>query len=774
MRTLTLSNDWTCFYSGHAGKPGKMSVTLPHDFSITQKRLPFAPSGALGGFFQGADLVYERHIELPPQGLAVLEFEGVYNNAEVRLNGHLIHRHHYGYTGFLVDISQAASRDKPNRLKVSAFANARPDSRWYTGAGIYRPVRLHLAAGDRAIHPWGLLVETLAVEGDKARLRVRVDVLGQKDGSKLRFKVNAPDGSLVYEGEQEAAAQGESFHEFTLERPVLWSATSPALYTLACSLCQDGDEKDTAAVHFGVRTLILDAANGLRVNGQPIKLRGGCVHHDNGLLGAASYARAEERKVELLKAAGFNAVRCAHNPPSPAFLCACDRLGLYVMDEAFDVWQDGKTPYDYHTHFTVDWQQDIDAMVLRDRRHPSVIIWSTGNEIPERDGRLDGYAVARRLIARVQELDSSRPVTNCLNQVSTLTELTNLELNLLAENAGFDLWAARTEPFTRELDLVGYNYLYSRYGKDSEKFPGRVICGAESFPMEVYENWQVINALPHVIGDFCWTALDYLGEAGLGHVWRNEETGFMGSWPWHLAHCGDIDICGHKRPQSYYRDAVWGRDEQPCIAVLPPNKTGQPCEISQWGWPDVELYWDFPGQEGQTAEVTVYTSCDEVELRLNSQVLGRKDVDKCKATFEVPYEPGRLTAIGLRGGVRAGEHSLETAGELMQLNLVADQASLSGLDDLVYVDIHSVDDLGRVAVNARGAVTVSVQGGQLLALGAADPRSTEGYTNSTRQLYQGGLTAVVKGLGEGTVTVTATCEGLPPTILSLPCVMPAN
>lgn len=772
MRIHTLANDWTCSHSGHAGKPGKMPVTLPHDFSIAQERLPTAPSGALGGFFQGADLVYERQLELPEQGFAMLEFEGVYNNAEVRLNGHLVHRHHYGYTGFLVDISQAAYRDKPNRLKVSAFANARPDSRWYTGAGIYRPVRLHLSHNDRAIHPWGLFVETLALEGETARLRLRADILGQRENSKLRILVNAPDGSLVVARDLEVALQGETFHDFTLEKPALWSAESPALYTLRCFLHINDHVQDTATIRFGVRSLSLDAARGLLVNGQPVKLRGGCVHHDNGLLGAASYARSEERKVELLKAAGFNAVRCAHNPPSPAFLYACDRLGLYVMDEAFDVWQDGKTPYDYHTRFAADWRQDIDAMVLRDRRHPSVIIWSTGNEIPERDGRLDGYAVAGRLIARVRELDGSRPVANCLNQVSTLTELTNLELNLLAEDAGFDLWAARTEPFTRELDLVGYNYLYSRYEKDRDKFPGRVICGAESFPMEVYENWQAVEALPHVIGDFCWTALDYLGEAGLGHVWRGEETGFMGPWPWHLAHCGDIDICGHKRPQSYYRDAVWGRDVKPAIAVLPPDKTGQACEISQWGWPDVELFWDFPGFEGQPAEVTVYTSCDQVELRLNGRVLGRREVDQCKASFEVPYEPGRLTAIGLRGGQPAGEQTLETAGKASGLRLTADKASLSGADDLAYVDIHAVDDAGRAAVNTQGKVTVSVQGGRLLALGAADPRSTEGYTNPSRQLYRGGLTAVVQGLGEGPVFVTAACDGLPLAILCLPCVMP--
>ncbi len=756
MIAQNLNRAWDFSYRGHFGESGSGTVDLPHDWSVTMPRRPEAASGASGGFFAGADLSYERLLELPGEGLAVLEFEGVYCNAEVRLNGHLIHTHHYGYTGFLVDLSDIALRGAPNRLKVNVYANARPDSRWYTGAGIYRPVWLHTAPSDCAVHPWGLTVETVSLTGS-ATLRIKADVMGNRDGTELRFTITDADGQTVYEGSEPVAAEGETAHNLTLPNAMPWSAESPYLYNLRCELTRGGETCDVASMPFGVRTIALSREEGLRINGERVKLRGGCVHHDNGLLGAASFDRAEERKVELMKASGFNAVRCAHNPPAPSFLRACDRLGMYVMDEAFDMWQDGKNPYDYHTRFQADWRNDLDAMVLRDRRHPSVLFWSTGNEIPERDGRLDGYSVARKLADHVKALDASRPVTNCLNQVSQLTELTNLELNLIQEDPAYDLWAARTAPFTVCLDFVGYNYLLSRYAADGEKFPDRVICGTESFPLETHDIWQAVNALPHVIGDFVWTSIDYLGEAGIGHVWRGGETGFLGGWPWHIAHCGDIDICGTKRPQSYYRDAVWGIDKAPCIAVMPPKKYGQPCDIARWGWPDVELFWDFPGSEGKTAGVEVYSSCDEIELLLNGVSVGRKHTEKCKGEFTCTYQPGCLKAVGYKAGKVVSESELTTAGPAARLRLTADRQNLASAGDIAYITIEAVDGEGHVAATEAAAVTVSVTGGRLLALGSPDPVSEEGYCGPVRRLYKGRLTAVVLSDGEGPVRVAAEC-----------------
>ena len=760
MNAQILNRAWKLSYSGHSGESGTETVDLPHDWSIGKPRRKEFSSAASGGFFPGAELRYEKELALPDSGLAILEFEGVYCNAEVRLNGTLLQQNHYGYSSFLVDLTNVALRGKENRLMVNVYANARPDARWYTGAGIYRPVSLHTSKGDCAIHPWGLTVETLSLEKG-ANLCVKADLLGNRAGAKMRFTLCDAAGQAVYQGSECPAKEGETAHAFTLPACTPWSAESPYLYTLRCELFRGETLIDEASVPFGIRSISLSHEKGLVINGKSVKLRGGCVHHDNGLLGAASYARAEERKVALMKACGYNAIRCAHNPPAPSFLQACDRLGMYVMDEAFDVWQDGKNPYDYHQFFKTDWQQDIAAMVKRDRRHPCVILWSTGNEIPERDGRLNGYEVARQLYDYVKALDTTRPVTNCLNQVSKLTELTNLELNLVKEDPNYDLWAARTGAFTEFLDVVGYNYLLKRYESDGEKFPNRVICGTESFPLETYDVWQAVEALPYVIGDFLWTSIDYLGEAGIGHVWRDGETGFLGEWPWHLANCGDIDICGGKRPQSFYRDAVWGIDKAPCIAVMPPDKYGRSAEISHWGWEDVELFWDFPGSEGKLAGISVYSSADEIELVLNGTSLGRAATAKCRADFAVPYKPGCLTAVAYKNGEEICHHTLNTADRACALTLQSDTEHFPCEGDLAYITIEAADAHGHTASTQSASVYVGVTGGKLLALSSPDPVSEEGYTGPERRLYKGRLTAVVQSLGQGDICITAECRQNP-------------
>ncbi len=764
MITQNLDRDWVVSHNWQPALPGTTKVDLPHDGSISMPRRADAASGTSGGFFPGAELCYEKELELPGEGLAVLEFEGVYCNAEVRLNGEIIRINHYGYNGFLVDLS-AIARPGVNRLKVNVFANARPDARWYSGAGIYRHVWLHTAPTGCAIKPWGLTVETLSLS-QAASLRLRAETVGAPESCALEFVLRNADGEVVYTG-REMAAAGETVHEATLPNPLSWSAETPYLYTLQCRLYQNGTLADEATVPFGVRTVALDHARGLLINGRAVKLRGGCVHHDNGILGAASFDRAEERKVELLKASGFNAVRCAHNPPAPSFLRACDRLGMYVMDEAFDVWREGKTPYDYHMFFDADWQKDLDAMVLRDRRHPSVILWSTGNEIVERDGRMNGYHTARQLFDRVKALDTTRPVANCLCQISTLPEQGGLEANLLEQDPAYDLWAERTGPFASFLDVVGYNYLRSRYASDGEKFPARMICGTESFPMEAYDMWQAVDALPYVIGDFVWTAIDYLGESGIGHVWRNGETGFLGEWPWHMAYCGDLDICGNKRPQSYYRDAVWGVDQAPCIAVMPPDRFEKPSVISAWGWPDVALHWDFPGSEGMPAGVEVYSSCTEIALWQDGKLLGRQAVERCKAAFTAVYRPGTLKAVGYRNGIAVCESVLKTARPVKRLRLTSDTPQLSARGEIAYLTVEAVDGEGNRAAQASSSVTVTVTGGRLLALGAADPVSEESYTGPSRHLYQGRLTAVVQTEEPGHTRVTAQCGGMEAAELTL-------
>lgn len=765
MKTKNLDLGWNLQAQIGSRKLGDTAlVNLPHDWSITMPRTADAPSGASGGFFPGSELIYERTFYVEEETITVLlEFEGVYCNAEVRVNGLLTEICHYGYSGFLVDVSDKITHGE-NRLKVVVNANARPDSRWYTGAGIYRHVWLHTADSD-CIHPWGLIVETESLEEHVAHLTAVVDLLGNGVGNTLHFTIKNADGGIVLESECPAA--GETVrHAFILPNPLPWSAEKPYLYTLSCTLTGNGGESDALTIPFGVRTILLDSVNGLRINENTLKMKGGCVHHDNGILGAASFDAAEERKVRLLKENGYNAVRCAHNSPAPAFLRACDALGLYVIDEAFDVWREGKNPYDYHNYFDLDWKKDLAAMVLRDRRHPSVILWSTGNEIPERDGRLDGYETAKQLYNCVTELDSTRPVMNCLCNVSTNMEITGLEANMMKDDPEFDLWAVRTGSFTEFLDVVGYNYLLERYDSDSKKFPGRVICGTESFPLQAAENWAAVKSMPHVIGDFVWTAIDYLGESGLGHVRSVTDNGFLRAYPWHLANCGDIDICGHKRPQSYFRDAVWGIDKKPCIAVIPPKKRDKEVEISAWGWPETKLHWTFPGSEGMETAIYIYSSCDEVELFINGRSLGKKAAgDKVgfQTEFTLIYQPGELKAVGYRKNKPEEETILVTSGSATALQITADKTILaSGNDDIAYLDIVAVDANGVTVPDFEEKIRLFVSGAALLqAVGTAVPWSEENYTDPWRSADHGQVTAVVRASGSGEIVVTAAVAGLP-------------
>jgi len=790
MKTQSLDLGWSLQVQGGSRRAAEVMVNLPHDWSITAPRKADAASGASGGFFQGAELHYERTFFME-EGIptVLLEFEGVYCNAEVRINGQLVKVCHYGYSGFLADVSEQVKRGCDNRLKVVVNANARPDSRWYTGAGIYRHVWLH-TAGSTCIHPWGLTVETkevlhevpLTLQGNGAYLTAVVDLQGTVTDEILHITIRDREGQVVLETEC-PAENGTVRCPLCLPKARLWTAETPYLYTICCTLTGSNTESDQLSIPFGVRTISMDSIKGLCINGQTVKLRGGCVHHDNGILGAASFDKAEERKVRLMKENGYNAVRCAHNPPAPAFLRACDTLGMYVMDESFDVWREGKNPYDYHNFFDMDWKKDMAAMVLRDRCHPSVILWSIGNEIPERDGRINGYETARELYDYVKELDSSRPVMNCLCNVSTNTEITGLEANMMKDDPDYDLWAVRTRPFTEFLDAVGYNYLLSRYETDAEKFPGRVVCGTESFPMQAADNWAAVDCMSHVIGDFVWTAIDYLGESGLGHVKPVDDKGFLRAYPWHLANCGDIDICGHKRPQSYYRDAVWGLDREeghpaPCITVIPPCKWNKTVEISAWGWPEAELRWDFTGWEGMEAGIWVYSSWDEVELFLNGVSLGRKPAGVkagFKTLFAQVYEPGELKAVGYRKGRPAGEQVLVTPEPAAALVITAEKNGLkdinnrlaAGYQDIVYIDITAVDDSGVTVTGFEQEISLSVTGAaRLQAMGTAVPWSEEDYTGPRRSAYLGRVTAVIRAHGEGDIQVTASAQGIPEAVMT--------
>jgi beta-galactosidase len=449
--------------------------------------------------FTARGLGADRHIEIV--------FDGVYMNCDLWLNGEHLGNHPYGYTSFAFDLTPYLHRLGENVLAVRVRNEGR-NSRWYSGSGIYRHVWLSVT-GDVRVPLWGVHVTTPEVGKDSANVKVNVRIENRGNAVRnvtVRVRLLDLENSMAGNHEATQAVGADSSvqqdHSFAIKAPRLWSTATPQLYRAEVELVVGGSTVDRTTTSFGIRKIEVDAERGLRINGDAVKLRGGCVHHDNGLLGAAAIDRAEERRVELLKSYGFNAIRCSHNPPSPAFLDACDRVGMVVIDEAFDHWTIQKNPQDYHLYFNDWWQRDIDAMVLRDRNHPSVVFWSIGNEIPERADAA-GVAIAKQIVDEIKRLDPTRPITAAIP--------------FFFESGGRRPWI-ESDPAFQYLDVGGYNYLWSEYEKDHARVPHRVIMGTESFPLQAFENWQMVEKHPYVIGDFVWTGMDYLGESGIGDL----------------------------------------------------------------------------------------------------------------------------------------------------------------------------------------------------------------------------------------------------------------
>lgn len=533
-----------------------------------------------------------------------------------------------------------------------------------------------------------------------------------------------------------------------IESPQLWSPDTPYLYNVTTRIYANNHLEDEYKSTFGIRSVSVDAQKGLLLNGVPLKLKGGCVHHDNGPLGAKAYDRAEERKVELMKANGYNAVRASHNPPSTAFLNACDRLGLLVIDEAFDMWEHGKNPQDYHLYYKTNWRKDVEVMLKRDRNHPSVIMWSIGNEIPAMQME-EVVNNARMMTNYIHELEPTRPVTAGLN------------------NLGEELNA-----FMEVLDVCGYNYAVGgyavgKYTMDIRNHPKRVIYGSESYALDACDAWADVEANTAVIGDFIWTAIDYIGEASIGwHGYPQSNS----VYPWTLAYCGDIDICGWKRPQSYYRDAFWSDEPVVSLFVHSPVSSFEPLKRerinwSRWHYKDLVAKWNWPGFENKSLKVESYSSCDSVELFLNNQSLGMKETGrKCKymATWQVPYAPGELKAVGYKAGKKVF-FALETNAVASHLKLSADRnAIFADNQDLSYVTVELRDDYDRLDIDAENLIDFEVKGpAVIVGVGNANPVSLESYTQPRRKAWRGKCLVILKSTADaGEITLTATTPGM--------------
>ncbi len=734
-------------------------VTLPHDVCVEIERSPQAPAGLNEGYMQSAGLYYKKvfHVSKDAVGMQVwLEFEGIAGLSQVWVNGHFVGKHRNPYTSLLLDISEVARPGENNEILVFTDNRAKPNSRWYLGCGIYRHVWLHIGQV-QAVLPQTLQAVTQSIQRSRAILDVSAK-LARTDQCDVVCVVADNNGNELIR-QSSVCSDGQFSAELVLDNITPWSPDSPILYNLSVEVVSDG-KSDIASCRIGLRTIEMTAEKGFLLNGKSLKLRGGCIHHDLGILGAAAHDAAERRKVKLLMDSGYNALRLAHNPFSPALLDACDELGMLVVAEAFDEWVLGRTSFGHYQYFESDWEKDLADMIRQDFNHPSIFMWSTGNEVEERDGSADGFAWSKRLADKVKTLDSSRPtsVTACslpaeyAQKVST-GATGNQILNMAHDNfaSGEDLWGDATQDFFEPVDVAGYNYKTVRYAFDANKFPDRIIYGSETYPVLAFDSWQATLDNDHVIGDFVWTAMDYLGESGLG---RFEASDAMlpasPGWPWLTAHCGDLDLIGSQRPQGAYREVVWKRDRQPRLFVLPPHLTGKRLARMSWTWDPVEPCYTYPGSDGQAIEAHVYANADEVELLQNGKSLGRKPVGKneqYKAVFELNYAPGSLEAVAYVSGEPCGRAGLSTLGQTAAIELVPDRASIRGDGlDLSFVKIRAVDAAGRPAYLENGAVTLDLEGGELLALGNADPMPDRllPFAGPTCPLFHGEALAVIR------------------------------
>ena len=736
------------------------TLDLPHDWSV---EMPFSREfgTSASGQTVGGTGWYRKSFQIQSGDdgkIHRLYFEGAYSETDVWLNGRHAGFNPYGYTSFFCDLTPYCKPSGEENILTVRVKNEGKNSRWYSGSGIYRHVwlestnRLHLDT-------WGLFVTTPVVSREKAVVQVAAEVVnetGQDSDARVHVHIKDASGNVV--GKQitdvrlKAGERKTPVQSVEILNPSLWSVETPVLYTCEATVTSGKRADDKMSVTFGIRSIGFSAGKGFLLNGDPLKLKGGCVHHDNGLLGAVSIGRAEERKVELMKANGFNAVRCAHNPPAPQFLEACDRLGLLVIDEAFDQWQKQKNPDDYHRFFDEWHENDLASMILRDRNHPSVIMWSIGNEIRERADP-SGVDIAAELKGIVRQHDNTRPVTAAIND---FWDNRNLK------------WEDSEKAF-RHLDICGYNYVWQQFENDIRLFPERIIYGAESTAMERFVHWDLVEKYPCIIGDFVWTAIDYLGESGIAHAIQVKNNGkdppLFPGWTWFNGWCGDIDICGDSKPQSMLRNILWnsGKIE---MSVHTPVPHGYREALSYWGWPDEYPSWNWSGHENKPLEVRVFTRYPSVRLYLNGNLSEEKNIQKSSysVVFKVNYQPGELKAVGMDAGEEKESVILKTSGVPVKIRLTPDRSQIqASRNDLAYVRIEIVDANGCVVPDSDVKLQLSLSGaGEIAASGNASPTDMESFRSLTPKTYRGKALAIIRPDGKsGTMILTVKAEGFP-------------
>ena len=734
------------------------AVTLPRDEMIRAGRRADAPAGDAQGFFLGGSYVYEREMGVDSPS-AWLKFDGVYRNARVFLNGEEKISVPYGYSPFTVDLGCVKKEDL---LRVTCDNEAQPDSRWYAGAGIYRDVYLYTADGAHIL-PCGIRVETV----DYEKGIIHVSVMTSEGEAEVRIL----DGEKVV-----AEAKGNDV-TLTIPDAKLWDDVTPNLYT--CRAVLGGDEDE---VRFGVRQ-VEKRDDGIYVNGVKKLLRGGCIHHDGGLLGAAVEKATEYRRVRILKEAGFNAVRSSHNPTSEEMLNACDEMGMFVMDETWDMWFNHKNKYDYASQWSDNFRDDIRRLVERDYNHPSVILYSIGNEVSE-PATKRGLDATKEMVELFHELDRTRLVTGGFNLMIIFssskgkgiydpeegtkddsrktTSMNSTLFNLMTSIVGSGMNKAANSkkadavcsPSLDMLDVAGYNYASGRYPLDAKLHPDRLIIGSETMPYDIAKNWKMVETLDNLCGDFMWTAWDYLGENGIG-AWSYAKDGgaFSKPHPWWLADTGAFDILGNPNAEAHWATATWHKADHPLIDVQPINHERRVAKAIWRGTNGLPSY-SWRGCEGKKAVVEVFYDCNHIDLIQNGKKVKSAKVKDNRAVFRIIYIPGTLEAVAYdAAGRELARHALVTAADSIR-PVLRPEAEEAHVGDLVYVNVAMEDENGIVESNADRTLKVQVEGGELLAFGSANPRLTEDIHSGEYTTYYGRALAIVRATRPGTLTVS--------------------
>ncbi|MBV5283672.1 MAG: DUF4982 domain-containing protein [Paludibacter sp.] len=733
-------------------------LDLPHDWSIEGTLDAKNPMGNDGGYFPAGVGCYRKTFTLPAAvkgKLVSIYFEGVYMNAEVSINGKLLGVHPYGYTSFSYDLTPYLKLNSKNVLSVRVDNSKQKNCRWYSGSGIYRHVWM-VVSDPIHVAQWGVTVTTPNVSTKKATVIVKTLVKNETGlAQNVSLKTTLLDANARKAGDNQLLVQlpANSEKEFEqsiqVDNPLLWTPETPHLYQAQVRIEKNKKTIENVKTNFGVRSIKFTTENGFQLNGKTVKLNGGCVHHDNGCLGAAAFDRAEERRVEILKSAGFNAIRTSHNPPSEAFLDACDRLGMLVIDEAFDGWKEKKNDYDYAILFDAWWQRDIESMVKRDRNHPSIIMWSTGNEVIERK-KPEAVETSKMLAGCIRKNDPTRPVTSAMT----------------AWDSDWDIF----DPLMATHDVCGYNYQLHRAPSDHERVPSRIIVQTESYPRDAFANWKMVQSHNYILGDFVWTALDYLGESSIGRwYYPSDKPGEHWEgvfFPWHGAYCGDIDLTGWRKPISHYRSMLYNDTEKLYMAVREPNPASGKIKTTGWAvWPTWES-WTWPGYEGKPIEVEVYSKYPKVRLYLNEKLIGEQSTmeeQQFKGTFNVPYTNGELKAVGVVDNKEVETTILKTSGDAAKIKLIVDRTKISANgQDLSFVTIEVTDKDGNLQPNAENRLEFKLSGpGVIAGVDNANIKDIDPYVATSRKAWHGRALVVIKSTkNAGTIKLSVGSDGL--------------